>query len=45
MANSMSPPFLFRVTEVSPVSVVHLASLDPLVPVVPPELLETMVLR
>lgn len=32
-------------TEVSPVSVVHLAPLDPLVPVVLPDLLETMVLR
>lgn len=34
-----------EVTEDSPVSVVHLAPLDLLVPVDPPELLETMVLR
>lgn len=44
IADSVTP-LLFRVTEVSPVSVVHLALLDPLVPVVPPELLETKVLR
>lgn len=34
-----------EVTEVSPVSVVHLAHLDLLVAAVPPALLETMVLR
>lgn len=34
-----------EVTEDSLVSVVHLVLLDPLVPVDPPELLETMVLR
>lgn len=34
-----------RVTEVSPVSVVYLALLDPLVPEVPPDLLEMTVLR
>lgn len=36
---------LLRVTEDSPVSVVHLVLLDQLVPVVPPELQETMVPR
>lgn len=39
------PPLQFRVTEDSLVSVVHLAQLDLLVPVVPLVLLETTVLR
>lgn len=43
-ANSVTP-LLFRVTEDSPVSVVHLVLLDLLVPVVPLDLQETMVPR
>lgn len=39
------PPLPLRVTEDSPESVVPLVLLDPLVPVAPPDLLETMVLR
>lgn len=38
-------PHVCRVTEASLVSVVYLALLDPVVPEVPPDLLETTVLR
>lgn len=42
---SHSDAFTIRVTEDSPVSVVPLALLDPLVPVDPPDLLEMKALR